>query len=92
MKWWTSKQISKRLWASSTANGLWQLLLSNIDVFYPSGRKWIWDPIEEAVWFLRYIKERYWSPDVARSVYGKKWTFTHAITGKKTSKDFREWY
>lgn len=92
LKWWTSKQISKRLWASSTANGLWQLLLSNIDVFYPSGRKWIWDPVEEAVWFLRYIKERYWSPDVARSVYGKKWTFTHAITGKKTSKDFREWY
>lgn len=92
LKWWTSKQISKRVWASSTASWLWQLLVSNIDIYYPSGRKWIWDPIEEAVWFLRYIKDRYGSPDVAKSVYGKKWTFTHAITGKKISKNFREWY
>lgn len=80
------------IWAKSTASWLWQLLLSNVDKYYPSWRRWIWDPIEEAIWFMRYIKDRYWSPEVARSVYGKKWTYVHAVTGKKMSKTFREGY
>lgn len=76
----------------STASGLGQLLLSNVDLYYPSGRKGIGDPIEEAIGFLSYIKDRYGSPDVARSVYGKKGYYKHAITGKQMSKNFREGY
>ena len=79
------------MWLKSTASGLWQLLLSNVDIFYPSWRKWIWDPIEEAVWFMRYIKDRYWNPDIAKSVYWKMWYFNHP-TKWRQYKGFKEWY
>ncbi|PZM83917.1 hypothetical protein DLH72_03055 [Candidatus Gracilibacteria bacterium] len=78
--------------AKSTASGLGQLLLSNVDKYYPSGRKGIGDPIEEAIGFLNYIKDRYGNPDVAKSVYGKKGSYIHAGTGKKEYKGFREGY
>lgn len=76
----------------STASGLGQLLLENVDRYYPSGRKGIGDPIEEAIGFMKYIHDRYGSPDVARSVYGKTGTYVHAVTGKKSKKTFKEGY
>lgn len=75
----------------STASGLGQLLLSNVDKYYPEGRKGIWDPLNEAVWMLRYIKDRYGNPDVAWSVYGKIASFDHPQTGRQ-HKWFAEWY
>lgn len=78
--------------SKSTASWLWQLLLSNIDQFYPNGRKWIWNPIEEAVGFIKYIEDRYWNPDIAMSVYWKKWSYIHSITWKQQYKWFKEWY
>lgn len=79
------------IWTRSTASGLGQLLLSNVDKYYPDGRKGIWDPLNEAVWMLRYIKERYGNPDVAWSVYGKIASFDHPQTGRQ-HKWFAEWY
>jgi len=80
------------IWSKSTASGLGQLLLSNIDKFYPNWRKWIWNPIEEAVWFIKYIEDRYWNPDIAISVYWKKWSYINARTWKRQYKNFQEWY
>lgn len=59
----------KSIWSRSTASGLWQLILANVDKFYPSGREWIWNPVEEAVWFMRYIKDRYKTPERAASYW-----------------------
>ena len=75
----------------STASWLWQLLLSNIDKYYPDGRKGIWDPLNEAVWMLRYIQDRYGNPDVAWSVYGKIASYDHPQKWKQ-HKWFDEWY
>ncbi len=77
---------SNPIGAKSTASGLGQLLLSNVDKHYPSGRRGIGDPIEEAAGFMNYIKERYGDPDVAWSVYGRTGSYVHAVTGKKMHK------
>ncbi|MGE4443364.1 MAG: hypothetical protein AB7E37_00035 [Candidatus Altimarinota bacterium] len=75
----------------STASGLGQLLLSNVDKYYPEGRKGIGDPLNEAVGMLRYIKDRYGNPDIAWSVYGKTGNFDHPQTGRQY-KGFAEGY
>lgn len=54
----------------SSATGLGQLLLRNVDKYYPSGRNGIGVAEEEAVGMLRYIKDRYNSPEEAWSKYG----------------------
>ncbi len=56
--------------ARSSATGLGQLLLANVDKYYPSGREGIGDPLEEAAGMLAYIKDRYGNPDNAWSQYG----------------------
>jgi SLT domain-containing protein len=56
--------------AASSATGLGQLLLDNVERYYPSGRNGIGNPLEEAIGMLRYIKARYGSPDNAWSNYG----------------------
>ncbi len=76
----------------STASGLGQLLLSNVDKYYPSGRNGIGDALNEAVWMLRYIHDRYGSPEVAGQAYGRECTYVHAVTGKSCKKWFREGY
>jgi len=86
-----SSNSNNPMWVKSTASWLWQLLLSNVDKYYPDGRKWIWDPINEAVWMLRYIKDRYWSPDIAFSVYGKITSYDHPEKWTQ-KKGFAEWY
>lgn len=63
--------------AKSTASGLGQLLLSNVDKYYPDGRKGIGDPINEAVGFIKYIADRYGNPDIAYQMYGKIGSYTH---------------
>lgn len=78
--------------AKSSASWLWQLLLSNVDLYYPSWRNGIGNPFEEAVGMVKYIEDRYGSPDIALSVYGKLATYEHAQTGKTMEKWFREWY
>lgn len=55
--------------AESSATGLGQLLLDNVDRYYPSGRAGIGDPLEEAVGMLRYIRDRYGDPDRAWARY-----------------------
>lgn len=91
-----SKALSSKsdnpIWSKSTASWLWQLLLSNIDKYYPSWREWIWDPIEEAVWYLRYIHDRYWNPDIAWKAYWKICSYYNPTTWKTVRKSFKEWY
>jgi len=86
-----SSRSDNPLWVRSTASWLGQLLLSNVDIYYPDWRAWIWDALNEAVWFIRYIKDRYWSPDVAWGIYWKVWNYTHPEKWVQY-KWFREWY
>lgn len=58
--------------ARSSATGLGQLLLSNVDKYYPNGRAGIGDPLQEAAGMLRYIKDRYGSPENAWRLYGTR--------------------
>lgn len=91
-KWEAVNSTSNNpIWARSTASGLWQLLLSNVDKYYPDWRSGIWDPLNEAVWMLRYINDRYWTPDIAWSVYWKEWSYDHP-TRWRQHKWFAEWY
>ena len=76
----------------SRATGLGQLQPGNAKKFYPNGLAGVGDPVNEAIGMLRYIASRYGSPAVARSVYGEKAHYTHAITGKKLYKGFKEGY
>lgn len=87
-----SRRNNNPIWVKSTASGLGQLLLSNVDKYYPDGRSGLWDPLNEAVGMLRYIHDRYGSVDVASDVYWKKTSYTHAVTWAHRRKDFREWY
>lgn len=86
-----SSSSKNPIWVTSTASWLGQLLLENVDKYYPDWRDWIWDPLNEAVWMLRYIKDRYWSPDVAWQIYGKTWSFVHPEKWQQY-KWFEEWY
>lgn len=58
--------------ARSSATGLGQLLLSNVDKYYPNGRAGIGDPLQEAAGMMRYIKDRYGSPENAWRLYGTR--------------------
>jgi len=78
--------------ARSSASGLGQLLLSNVDKYYPDGRAGINNPISEAVGMLRYIQDRYGSPKVAWEMYGKTGSYVNERTGQSQRKDFREGY
>lgn len=80
------------VWTKSTATGLGQLLSSNAQKYYPDGRQGIGDPLNEAVGLLRYIADRYGSPQVALAMHGKTGTYIHGITGKARSKGFKEGY
>ena len=53
----------------SSATGLGQLLLGNVDRYYPSGRAGIGNPVEEAAGMMRYIQDRYGTPDNAWARY-----------------------
>ena len=55
--------------AKSSATGLGQLLLSNVDKYYPSGRQGIGNPTEEAIGMMRYIEDRYGTPAEAWRQY-----------------------
>lgn len=55
--------------AVSSATGLGQLLLSNAEKYYPSGKHGIGDPLEEAVGFFMYMKDRYLNPTNALAFY-----------------------
>lgn len=72
----------------SNATGLGQLLGSNVDAHYPSGRAGIGDPLEEAAGMLSYIEKRYGTPAAARACYGKA---PCEVPGKAT-KTFKEGY
>lgn len=76
----------------SSATGLGQLLSSNAELFYPDGVNGIGNARNEAIGFLRYIYDRYGSPAVARSVYGRTGTYVNARTGRTQSKTFKEGY
>ncbi len=58
--------------AKSSATGLGQLLLRNVDVYYPNGREGIGVPLQEAAGMLAYIKDRYGNPDNAWKLYGTR--------------------
>ena len=61
-----------RIRARSSATGLGQLLLRNVDVYYPNGRDGLGVPLQEAAGMLAYIKDRYGNPDNAWRLYGKR--------------------
>ena len=54
----------------SSATGLGQMTLPNVDEFYPSHRVGIGDPLEEAVGMLRYLHKQYNGPENALAEYG----------------------
>ncbi len=58
--------------AKSSATGLGQLLLANVDRYYPSGRAGIGNPVEEAAGMMKYIQDRYGNPDNAWALYGTR--------------------
>ena len=76
----------------SDAAGLGQLQPFNMKLYAPAGIKGYGDPLQEAIGFLRYVEDRYGSPDVALSVYGRLATYKHAVTGKVKKKTFKEGY
>jgi peptidoglycan hydrolase-like protein with peptidoglycan-binding domain len=49
----------------SSATGLGQLTLPNVEAYYPDGAAGIGDPHNEAVGMLRYIEGRYGTPEAA---------------------------
>jgi hypothetical protein len=55
----------------SSATGLGQLILENVDKYYPSGRAGIGSALDEAQGMLRYIQARYGTPERAWELYGK---------------------
>jgi hypothetical protein len=59
--------------AKSSATGLGQLILGNVERCYPSGRAGIGDPLEEAVGMLKYIRDhrKYGDPDTAWRLYNR---------------------
>ena len=72
---WASVQRelqSGRITARSSATGLGQLLLSNVERYYPSGRQGIGNPVEEAAGMMRYIQDRYRTPENAWAQYGRR--------------------
>lgn len=54
-----------KITAESSATGLGQLTLANVKQYYPSGTAGIGNAHEEAVGMLRYIRDRYGSPEAA---------------------------
>lgn len=72
----------------STATGLGQLLLGNVDDHYPSGRAGIGVAVEEAAGMLSYIKDRYGEPVWAWRCHNK---LCPRIPGKRP-KTFKEGY
>lgn len=90
-EWASSGQISRSLGVRSNATWLWQMLISNVDKYYPDWRKWIWVPISEAIWMLKYIEDRYWNPEIANNMHWKLWTYNHPKNWK-IPKKFKEWY
>lgn len=61
----------------STASGLGQLTLTNVDMYYPDWRAGIGDALNEAVGMLRYIHNRrwYWTPERALAFHHRKWWY-----------------
>ncbi len=55
--------------AKSSATGLGQLILANVERHYPSGAQGIGNPMEEAIGMLSYIKTRHRDPDRAWGRY-----------------------
>ena len=90
----------------SSATGLGQLLSGmsddginfranipqNVQLFYPDGVNGISDPLNEAVGYVQYIRDRYGDPDTAKSMYGRTGTYTNTATGEPYDKDFKEGY
>lgn len=67
---WAELRAGNRT-TSSSATGLGQLILENVDRFYPGGRSGIGSASAEAIGMLRYIKDRYGSPEAAYA-YGMR--------------------
>lgn len=84
------ENIANSIWVPSTATWLWQLTMEN-EKYLPNWRASIWVPLDEAIGMLRYIKDRYWDPDIAFSMYWRVWSYIHP-TKWRLPKNFREWY
>lgn len=85
------ESIASAFWVYSTATWLGQLTMSN-EKYLPKWRESIWIPLDEAIWMLRYIEDRYGSIEVVSNMYGKTWTYIHAKSGREMPKQFREGY
>ncbi len=48
--------------AKSTATGMGQFIISNVDMYYPDGRAGVGDALNEATGMLRYVRDRYGDP------------------------------
>jgi hypothetical protein len=59
-------------WTRSTATGLGQLIIGNVDRHYPDGRAGIGNPRSEAYGMLSYMVENYGSWAQVRQQYGRR--------------------
>jgi len=73
---WAELRAGKKT-TNSSATGLGQLILANVDRYYPGGRAGIGDALSEAVGMLRYIKMAYGSPECAW------WCYSAAHPGQR---------
>lgn len=55
----------------SSATGLGQLILDNVDAYYPAGRDGIGVPVQEAAGMIAYMLDRYGTWQRARNRYGR---------------------
>ena len=90
----------------SSATGLGQLLSGmsddginfsanipqNVQLFYADGVNGISDPLNEAVGYVQYIRDRYGDPDTAWSVYGQYTSYRNTRTNKVMYKRHTEGY
>jgi hypothetical protein len=58
-----------RITSSSSATGLGQMKLDKVRRWYPDGVNGIGDPMNEAIGMLRYIEDRYDTPEIAGRYY-----------------------
>lgn len=63
--------IAKDFGIRSTATWVGQLLIGNVMKYYPEQKAWIGEASNEAMWMLRYIKDRYTTPENVIRHYGK---------------------
>ena len=73
-------------------SGFRENIPKNVQQFYPDGVNGISDPLNEAVGYVQYIRDRYGDPDTAWSVYGQYTSYRNTRTNTVMYKRHTEGY